>query len=215
MIINHDHKLIFVHIPKTGGEFLRSLIPNQEDLPKHARAVDGREILGARLWNEYTTISIVRNPYDLVVSMYEHLRKPLKMPVRTYRKYGSLILRPRRACKTAMLFPFKRYVEKVFLENQVQEEYSRKPPVRHFDQQSTWIYDCENCLVDRIYHFESIGSFLTDYASIFPEYLDTRKRVNASTRKSSFQDYYDEPTREIILNRYLEDFSHFGYEKSL
>lgn len=83
MLISHEHQFIFIHIGKTGGTSIeaalcRYLGVNFEETKKspegqwwkHIWAKDMRERVGERVWNDYFTFAFVRNPYDLVLSLY-------------------------------------------------------------------------------------------------------------------------------------------------
>lgn len=66
-------KCIFVHIYKTGGTSIehalrRFTIPQ----PKHLRANLMREAMGEKRWNSCFKFSIVRNPWDRMLSSYSY-----------------------------------------------------------------------------------------------------------------------------------------------
>jgi chondroitin 4-sulfotransferase 11 len=212
MIVNHEHKWIFIHIPKTGGEFIRALVQDDEGIIKHARAIDGLRLLGRETWDDYRKVAIVRNPFDLAVSMYAHLRKPLYQPYAQYKKYGHLLLRPKRACWTAMTSSFGRYVQKVFLKQQRQiEETLWDFPVFHFMPQYDYLSKDAELLVDVIYKFEDIATFLADHKALLPPDYNETTRVNASKRKPDYRDYYCATSKKIIQSHYAKDFDKFGY----
>lgn len=92
-------KLIYVHIPKTAGGAieelllpykaqgrktvigqLRSKLPFQQNIdrayiPGHATAAELMGWMGGQLWSEYVAFTVVRNPYDRVISEYEYVRQ--------------------------------------------------------------------------------------------------------------------------------------------
>ena len=80
MVISKKHKIIFVHINKTGGTSLRDLInhnPINMHMHYHAPAYMIKEVLDKDhpdIWDEYEKISMVRNPYSWQVSMYEFIK---------------------------------------------------------------------------------------------------------------------------------------------
>lgn len=90
-MIDHKNKLIFIHIPKCGGSSFeiyfnkkskRYDVPNYKNLigwcPKrkihlqHATAKQLLELdlIDENIWNSYTKISIIRNPYSRALSDY-------------------------------------------------------------------------------------------------------------------------------------------------
>src|ERR671916_1175076 len=73
MLVSHGHKLVFVHIQKTGGDTVSRLM--RESIPdifgfkaKHEFAVKAAADL--ECWNEYFKFAFVRNPWDRLVSWY-------------------------------------------------------------------------------------------------------------------------------------------------
>ncbi len=86
-MISHDHRAIFVHCQKCAGESVEKLIMGKADKDvdgkpfkgsreKHYSAADYIDTYGDALWNDYFTFSIVRNPWDRLVSwvQYRNLR---------------------------------------------------------------------------------------------------------------------------------------------
>tara|TARA_B100001250_G_C19670516_1_gene731275 strand:- start:76 stop:906 length:831 start_codon:yes stop_codon:yes gene_type:complete len=84
-MISHEKKLVFIHVPKTGGmtlsKFLRPYCdeeankvfsPFHEPSNFHARIIDYITYYGARALNGYTFFIISRNPYDKILSMHFH-----------------------------------------------------------------------------------------------------------------------------------------------
>ena len=79
MLISLKYKLIFIHIYKTGGNFvrtfLRKLDPNILSVsPSHILAKDAKKKITPLIWNSFTKICVVRNSYDCKL-VYIHLSK--------------------------------------------------------------------------------------------------------------------------------------------
>ena len=97
-MISHVHRCIFVHIPKTGGTSIEDAIWGTDhtlrtsdmlwmggDDPhykpyvqgfgplQHLRATDIETLVGPATFNSYFRFTIVRNPWDRLVSQYHHL----------------------------------------------------------------------------------------------------------------------------------------------
>tara|TARA_R110002012_G_scaffold220618_1_gene392257 strand:+ start:8306 stop:9805 length:1500 start_codon:yes stop_codon:yes gene_type:complete len=74
-MISHKHKLIFIHIPRTGGtsfEYLFGYHANKDNYKeKHISASETREIVGHNRWDSYFKFAIVRNPYDRIISAWK------------------------------------------------------------------------------------------------------------------------------------------------
>jgi len=73
MIISHKHKYIFIQLDQTGstaiGRELRNHYNGEKTLWKHARYTDFLKIAGPKE-KKYFTFSGVRNPLDVIVSLY-------------------------------------------------------------------------------------------------------------------------------------------------
>ena len=83
-MISHEKKIVFVHIPKTGGKsFSRFLAPYCEDLKfspydggdLHATMAQYMEHYGEERLKDYTFVSIIRNPWDKALSLAMHQLK--------------------------------------------------------------------------------------------------------------------------------------------
>ena len=74
-MIDHSRKLLFVHIARTGGTSIETALVGKdwwkiEPKTKHITATDARALYGETVWNTYTTFSVIRNPWDRVISMW-------------------------------------------------------------------------------------------------------------------------------------------------
>ncbi len=74
-MIDHVRKLIFVHIARTGGSSIETAMVGKDwwlinRKTKHMSASMTRKIYGDTIWNTYKKFSIVRNPWDRMVSMW-------------------------------------------------------------------------------------------------------------------------------------------------
>jgi len=74
MIINHLHKFIFIHIPKTAGTSMTRVLEfgGSEYMSAHRSARNLNEELGDK-WKRYFTFAFVRNPWERQVSWYRFL----------------------------------------------------------------------------------------------------------------------------------------------
>ena len=75
-MISHKHKCIFIHIPSTSGTSIEKVFNEPVDeitddtSKKHWNASKTYEFVGETVWNDYFKFTIVRNPWDWVVSHY-------------------------------------------------------------------------------------------------------------------------------------------------
>jgi hypothetical protein len=71
-MISHDHKCIFIHIPRTAGSSIEHMIAGQdwwheESSTKHLTASQAKRLY-ADYWHKYFKFSFVRHPVDRVIS---------------------------------------------------------------------------------------------------------------------------------------------------
>src|SRR5215467_1875983 len=83
MIISHEYNFIFIHVGKTGGtsnervlcdylgiDFGQTKKGPRGNWWKHIWAKGMKKRLGEKVWDDYFTFSFVRNPYDMILSLY-------------------------------------------------------------------------------------------------------------------------------------------------
>ncbi len=96
-MISYKHNLIFVHIPKTGGTSIEDIIwPSKKDRTEknlwmgyvrpyynkyqtggmqHLLATQIRQEVGAKMFDQCFKFTIVRNPWDKVISQFMYIKK--------------------------------------------------------------------------------------------------------------------------------------------
>ena len=66
-----SEKLIFIHIPRTGGTSIESALGQKlGNDEKHLAASEIRKKAGDELWENAFVFSFVRNPWDRMISLY-------------------------------------------------------------------------------------------------------------------------------------------------
>ncbi|PTE06921.1 sulfotransferase family 2 domain-containing protein [Mesorhizobium helmanticense] len=209
MLLSLEKNFIFIHIPKTAGSSIthalrpwclkpkrtqwRRLLshlpvretPEKAALRQHDKAGWVRRKLPDPLYDGAYKFAVVRNPFDLAVSNYHHLRR-------------STTRHRRRQAQNWDFKTFLRYLE-------------RKNRLSRVDQTS-WISDRRgNLIVDEILRFET----LTDEFNVVVERLGLPgeiklPRVNANP-PFDYRAHYDDEARSIVQRLYSRDFDRFGY----
>ncbi|WP_238946762.1 sulfotransferase family 2 domain-containing protein [Seongchinamella unica] len=181
----HLRPYVFIHINKTGGSSIEKALGIGLD---HSTALEKYRQLGAAAWARKFTFTIVRNPWDKVVSHY-HYR------VRT--NQTGLGDRP---------IPFAEWLQRVYIDRD--PFYFDQP--RMFMPQKQWLVDeSGEMLVEFIGRFENLQQ---DFDSICQ-----RLQVEASlghakpSSRGSYRDYYDAESEALVREYFAQDIELFGY----
>ena len=200
-MINHKHKFIFIHIPKTGGTSVDEFFTGK--MQKHACMKDYIDNLGSNLVKKYFKFCIVRNPWDKTVSHHTMINnRILEGHPKTVRIYGKKI------------HPFKEYVvENMGMKDRSGTEFETKHS-HDFDtmDQLNWISDFNgNICIDYIMRLENMQQYfniICDKIGIPRQQLPHENK----TKHKHYTEYYDDETREIVAEQYEKDIEYFGYK---
>ena len=176
---------IFIHINKTGGSSVAWALK----LPfEHLTAQEKIELVGDRRWDRCLTFTIVRNPWDKVVSQYHYRLKTNQTDLNDE------------------TIPFDECVRQAFSKR---DSFYHDNP-KFFLPQTDWITDQNGrILVDEIVHFENLDA---EFSQVMKK---LGKRITLPhLRKSKhghYRDYYDTETAAIIHDYFQKDIENFGY----
>jgi hypothetical protein len=194
-IIDHDNKLIYIAIPKTGTTsiqaFLQKIIsdnsivanvnkPNNIGLCKHSSAKTISSII--ENYSDYHSIAVIRNPYDWYVSWF------------TFRQ------------RDGSGFSSK---------NMSFKEYLNKQPMKEL---LSWICDDnDNIIVNSIIKYEDgiedqmkniiSKKFSKNITSKIPKLNISKKR-----KKKDYKIYYNDETKKIVEKLQSKTLQKFGYQ---
>ena len=176
----------FVHINRTAGSSVRKALGFHGD---HKTALEKIKYMGKKRWNKKFTFTIVRNPFDKVVSHYCYRIRTNQLNMR---------------------------VDNISFKEWVHLTYDRKDKKyydihRMFMPQCDWISDKNgNVIVDYICRYENLRE---DFAYVCNE-IDvdvTLPRTNA-TEHDHYYKYYDNYTQKVINSWFKKDIKKFGYK---
>jgi hypothetical protein len=201
-MICHQYKCIFIHIQRTAGSSLESWICgkdwwNIEPQTKHLLASQAKEKY-AEYWDDYFKFSIVRNPWDRMVSFFRRMEREglelsandMQWSIDNYKNiYG---------------FPLTIEFDNRFADYRDIHKGS-------FEKNSVYL-NVLNESLDFIARFENIDedmAYVQNRLGI-PNKFD--KHLEKSDKPVNYKDYYDEYSREEIANLFKRDIEYFNYD---
>lgn len=204
-IISHQHRFVFVAVPKVASHSIRfALRPFLDDNDEeqvslfvrkrierpefsnvehgHQLAREIRDALGADTWSGYVSFAVVRNPWARFVSYVAFMM----------RHNGLFAEDPQAAMRRVLANP------------------QNQSPV-HFRAQADFVTDEDGrVMVSHLLRAESLQSdfdALCDALSLPRVVLETR---NASEHRD-YREYYDPELVQAVADRYRIDVDLFGY----
>lgn len=184
MPIDHDRKLLFIHIPKTGGTSLTSVLFPRQGETQHFPASD----LPKEQWENYFTFAFVRNPYERILSSYTYHVKS---------GYRGVFARKFPRLKS---MSFQEYLETFVVPMTSPNFYSQVRYVTH---------DQSEKKIDFVGRFERLHE---DYARLL-ERIGVSAELGHQLKSSHdhYSRYFDPRTRAIVEDAYADDLETFGY----
>jgi len=206
-MILKDPKIIFVHIPKTGGQSVTKYLQENIGIPYNLQDPECGFSYNTNLkkpgpdnshhlfykeytdynWvldniNSYFSFAVVRNPYDKFVSAFHWWHEI-----------------------------FKNHTYKSFIENFPKE--FRKGKDRHFSRQSDFVISEGKIGVDKIFRLEY--DMPDNFTSFMEEKFGFTKPLGLENKAhNSRKTPLDRATMDWINDYYDQDFKLFGYEKA-
>ena len=182
----HVANFVFVHINKCGGSSVEKAL----GIPfLHKTAKQYKNELGDERWHRIFSFTIVRNPWDRVVSHYHY---------RAMTNQTNLGTSP---------VGFNEWVELAYGEKN--SRYYNTPQM--FMPQTDWITDARgNVIIDFIARYEN---FQNDFNEICRR-IGKSERALPHAKKSdrgNYGNYYTEESKKIVADWFSRDIELFGY----
>ncbi len=211
-LVNHKKKFIFFHLYKCGGKSLRKVL-NEEingseelqgvhSLPRDMR-FHFEKNLSLKKYDSYYKFTIIRNPFDFLVSTYFYAKK--------HKNHFMHIEIERRNMTMEEFIPY-------YMNLRIQH-FKVAPIGRPFGSNKVvtlmdWITDTNGDeIVDFIGKLEDIDK---DQKIIF-EKLGLPSQVipvldKSQIRENDYRQYYTDKSREMVEKYFAKDLKRFNYE---
>ncbi|MCG7874380.1 MAG: sulfotransferase family protein [Candidatus Thiodiazotropha lotti] len=215
MLLSIKYNFLFVHIAKTGGTSVRSALQPLRwrdpwyypmflcsrfshlsghrigtKFPRHSRIVAAKELLPEDFFNNLFKFAIVRNPWDLQVSSYHHIRRErphLISHIEDFEHFIRWKLDPER--------PYQYHVD------------------TSIQSQLDYLIDLQGkILVDFIGHYENLAEdFKTITTQLKIDSISLPHKRRAKDRSKDYREYYTDDLAELVGNHFKRDIEAFGY----
>jgi chondroitin 4-sulfotransferase 11 len=224
---SHEHKFIYVHIPKSAGTFIKHYLlsniePEYENNQNQQDYDDKYKVTCERALNaianevpdykDYFKFTIVRNPFDRVVSMYSYLGGW---------KFDYFV-------ENNIDSPMMPYVQKFhdyyisddfdgFIDYAYEQQAIKKFHAGYYENYIDRIKVSGLVSIDKFYKLESIEDCLNDLQTKLK--FDSNQafndwRQNSSSeykKKKDYKEYYSTYSKDYIEKHFAEDLVYFNY----
>ena len=204
MLVSHSHKFIFVKTKKTAGTSIQSFLAPyckngvvEERFGSHRGSNRIIDLIGERTWNSYLKICPVRNPWDLMVSWYLWERRELS----TYRKIQRVLQGKDVDC-LARKVSFQDYM---IHKEGISKVNINKHKILVDGQLPDYFYVRYEYLMDDM-------SALCGRLNIAFEPSEFPHLKKGSRSGRSYQEFYNERTKQIVQEAYKEEIGRFAYK---
>jgi hypothetical protein len=213
MLISLKHKFLFVHIAKTGGTSVRATLNRLRwsdpyfipqficsrishwtghrigaKIPRHAKAIAAYEMLPREVYNSLFKFAFVRNPWDLQVSSFHHLKRerPHLVGEQDFENFLRWKLNPNR--------PYQYHVD------------------TSIELQSDYLIDLHgNVIVDFIGKYESLEEDFRKICDKIGVPAPKLAHKRQAKDRSSYKKYYNDETATLVADHFKPDIEMFGY----
>lgn len=214
MLLSYRYNFLFVHIAKTGGTSVRAALAplrwrdplywpaflcsrlshltghrTASKLPRHAKVIAAKEMLPHEVFEKLFKFAFVRNPWDLQVSSWHHIRRERPHLLTGIEDFPTFIrwkLDPTR--------PYQYHID------------------TSIELQSDYLKDLSGkVIVDFIGHYETLQDDFDKVCrtiGIAPKHLPHKRQAK---NRSDYRKYYSDEIAELIAHRFRPDIEAFGY----
>jgi len=214
MLLSHKYNFLFVHIAKTGGTSVRAALQKLRwrdpyyipqficsklshltrheigvKFPRHSKVIAAKEILPHEYFNGLFKFAFVRNPWDLQVSSFHHIRRErphLMQGITDFETFLKWKLNPER--------DYQYHID------------------TSIELQTDYLIDLRgNIIVDFIGHHENLQEDFNSVCAKIAIKPITLPHKRKATDRSDYRKYYSDETAEMVANHFKHDIDLLGY----
>ena len=215
MLLSHRRQFLFVHIAKTGGTSVRRALssyrwdwkygPSQFMVnklsqlaghrlgcrfPRHSKIIAAREMLPEDYFDRLYKFAFVRNPWDLQVSSFHHIKRERPHLLNGYDKFSDFM--------RWKLDESRAYQYHIDTSIQLQTDY---------------LVDLRgNLIVDRVGKYENIQSDFDDICEHLKIKQQTLPHKRKATDRKNYRGYFCDELAEQVGTYFKRDVELLGYQ---
>jgi chondroitin 4-sulfotransferase 11 len=188
-MIDHEKKIIQVHIPKTGGTSVTRSLFGDDAIITHKTATR----YDVKCWRKYFTFSFVRNPYTRVMSHYSyHVQGGYK---------GKLLIHH----PDLKTLTFDEYIERFIVPRSPQNFKSQVEFITH--------KKAPNRKLDFVGRFESFSEDANDLLKRLGVDKEVPHLKKSKSYGASTGSLYTSKGKKLVEQAYADEFETLGYKK--
>ncbi|WP_428737639.1 sulfotransferase family 2 domain-containing protein [Sulfurimonas sp.] len=189
----YKNKIIFIHVPKAAGTSISYSVYSRT--LGHFKARLLKKVLGD-LFDKSFKFSVVRNPYNRVRSAYKFVKQ---------NGTGIMGIRNKKVYSSYKFDTFESFVKLWLKETDItKEDYVFQPQYLFTHDEN------KNILLDKVWKLEEFEKFTREII----HYIDIEQIYHLNESSKDKKEYvWPEELREIVYEKYKDDFLLFGYEK--
>lgn len=214
MLLNRNHKFLFIHIQRTGGSSLRKVLTEafsdtESFLGSHDHAVCAKPHLGSS-WSNYYKIAFVRNPWERIFSWYTMITQTQQGNIATWYKKDVLGEKPRNRLWEYVFNHSTNFEEFLLNCTDVIDDVDGRKSFAYnqldylTDEQGNLLVDFigrhENYTQDAHILFQHLGLGQIQLPHVWP------------SKHHHYSQYYTEKTANLVAKRFAKDIAFFGYQ---
>jgi hypothetical protein len=207
MRVSDSHRVLFVHIPKTGGSTIDAIFDREiEDgrrIPNRQRHAAYRRLVQAEpQFREYWSCGFVRNPWARMVSRWTMGGEVFSRAEAGFEKAQNHL-----QSNPEHWAPFGEYRDdfrRFVLEGTVEVKRFGQPQIRWLTKRGGGLVD----FVGKVENFVEDVNVVREHLGLEP--VPEQPRRNKSTH-GHYSEYYDDDTRTRVAEVFADDIEAFGY----
>lgn len=193
---SNKYRFVWIGVNKTASSSMKkTIMRNYPNVYKnivfdHKNLQQTKKKLGRKIWNMYK-ISMIRNPFDRVTSLYEYRVRKLTTKPWTQKRLKFPII------EKGEIESFKEWIKRLYTRPNVHLE-------KKLGQQINWISLNNQIQIDYLGYFDNIEKYWEKLCNLIGIESIILQRRNKS-KGVSYKEYYDKETYKIIKKVFADD----------